>query len=90
MLSDARRERFGNVSRVRADRDAHARVTVVDDAGRAGDDLDQRLGVEQQEHAGNNAVGELLAGAGEERVDPGKPLVLTQRRARLSLIDAGQ
>lgn len=54
---DARRERFGNVRRMRAERDAHARFTVVDDAGRERDDLDERLRVEQQEHPGDS-VGE--------------------------------
>ena len=57
MLPDERRKGFGNVSRVGAEGDAHAGVAVVDNAHRQHDDLDQRLGVEQEEHPGN-AVGE--------------------------------
>ena len=88
MLPNERPERFGNVSRVRPELDAHACLAVVDDAGLEGDDLDQRLGVEQQEHAGH-AVGERLTCAGEEFVDPGEPLVLAQRttRPRRSMLD---
>jgi len=41
---------------VATEEDAHAGVAVVDDAGREGDDFDQGLGVEQQEHPGH-AVG---------------------------------
>ncbi len=43
---------------------------------------DEWLGVEQQQDAGD-AVGERLAGSGEEFVEPGQALVLGQRRARL-------
>ena len=74
MLPDARRERFGNVSRVRPELDAHACLAVVDDAGLEGDDLDQRLGVEQQEHHCRYALKEVftLRGGGrraEEAAD---------------------
>ncbi len=57
VLANERGEWLGNVGRVLAERDAHARVAVVDDAGREGNDLDERLGVEQQEHSGDS-VGE--------------------------------
>jgi hypothetical protein len=42
---------------VPAEANAHAGGAVVDDIGRKGDELDQRLGVEKQEHPGY-AVGE--------------------------------
>lgn len=57
VVSDERGEWFGDVGRVRAEEDAHAGLGVVDDAGGEGDDLDERLGVEQEQHPGD-AVGE--------------------------------
>lgn len=50
-------ERVGNIGRMLAEGDAHTFVAVIHDAGGKRDDLDQRLGVEQQEHAGDS-VGE--------------------------------
>ena len=60
----------------------HTGVAVVDDSGLERDDFHQRLGVEQEEHPGD-AVGEQLAGAGEELVDPGEPLALAEGWAAL-------
>ena len=57
VLAHERSERFGNVCGVPAEANAHAGITVVDDIGRKGDELDQRLGVEQQAHP-SYAVGE--------------------------------
>lgn len=45
-----RGERFRNISGMLAEGDARTGAAVVDDAGRERDDLDQRLGVEEQEH----------------------------------------
>ena len=57
VLAQERSEWLGNIGGVPAEDDAHSGIAVVDDAGRERDDLDQGLGVEQQQHAGNS-VGE--------------------------------
>jgi hypothetical protein len=40
VLAHERSERFGNVCGVPAEANAHAGITVVDDIGRKGDELD--------------------------------------------------
>lgn len=88
MGSYERGKGLGNVGRVLAEHNRHAAVAVIDDVSREGDDLGQGLRVEQQEKPGYS-VGERLTTTGEELIDPGKALILAERRAMscLSMVD---
>jgi hypothetical protein len=73
-------ERLWDVGGSLAEQDAHAVGLFVDDVQLERRDLDQWLGVEQEQHAGD-AVGEGLAGPDEQLIDPCQSLVLGERRA---------
>lgn len=70
-------ERLGDICRFGPQHKRHAVLVIVNEARWEGDDLNQRLGIEQKENS-CDAVGERFACACEQFMDPSEPLVLAE------------